>query len=287
MKIRYALVFAAAALAQEEGTRGIVPADVLQARPAKKPGARAKAVYRPLDAQTVASLRPSESVRQIGVTIWRLRRASTGDEVRLLVQDPAGRTEWTPERVSSASKLRTGDRVRLAVESPEPGYLYVLDRERYANGERSAPYLIFPTTRTRAGDNQVSAGKLVELPAQEDQPNFFSLRPGRPDQVGEELTILLAPKPVEGLTLGPKAIQIDAEVAAKWEREWGSAKTEVFELQGGAGKAWSSAEQDAGSNASRVLTQDDPAPQTVYRVAGAKPGAPMLVKVQLSYGAGK
>ena len=129
----------------------------------------------------MTSRRQSEGVRQVGVTIWRLRPSTAADTgARLLVQDNAGSGEWTPERVSATSTLRNGDRVRLAVESPQAGYLYVIDRERYASGERGAPYLIFPTSRTHGGDNQVTAGKLVEIPGQEDRPNFFSLRPSRP-----------------------------------------------------------------------------------------------------------
>jgi hypothetical protein len=276
-------------MAQESGTRGVLPADVVQARPGKPAAASgAKPVYRPIDKQAVALLRQPESAQQIGVTIWRLRPSAAGDNgVRLLVQDSAGSAEWTPERVSSASKLRSGDRVRVAIESPAAGYLYVIDRERYASGERGAPYLIFPTTRTHGGDNQVSAGKLVELPGQEDRPNFFSLRPSRPDQVEEELTILLAPKPVEDLQIGPKAQALPAETVARWERQWSTAKTDIFELQGGAEKPWSAPEQEAGAGGNRVLSQDDAPPQTIYRVLGARQGAPILVKVQLHYGLAK
>lgn len=283
MKILSALLLtAAAAMAQDDSNRGILPLDVVQARPGKPGSSAAKPVYRPLDAEAAAGLRPGREAREIGVTIWRLRHSAPGDSgARLLVQDSAGSTEWTPERVSAASKLRAGDRVRLSIESPDPGYLYVIDRERYASGERGAPYLIFPTTRTHGGDNQVSAGRLVEVPGQDDRPNFFTLRPSRPDQTGEELTILLAAKPIEGLQIGPNALAILAETAAQWEREWTSAKPGIFELTGGAGKTWSASEQQAGADRTRVLTQDDPPPQTIYRVLPAKPGAPVLVKVQL------
>ncbi len=47
---------------------------------------------------------------------------------------------------------------------------------------RGEPYLIFPT-QTRNGDNQVSAGKLIDI------PNFFRLRQGRPDQAGEPILV--------------------------------------------------------------------------------------------------
>jgi hypothetical protein len=73
----------------------------------------------------------------------------------------------------------------------------------------------------------------------------------------------------------------NAQVAA-WEKQWGGGKPEVFELTGGAGQAWTQAEQAAAADGTRLLTQDDPPPQTVYRVA-VKPGAPLAVEVRLRY----
>jgi hypothetical protein len=53
-------------------------------------------------------------------------------------------------------------------------------------------------------------------------------------------------------------------------------------MAGGTGKPWTKAEQEAGAGGARLLTQDDPGPQTIYRVA-VKSGAPLLVKVELLY----
>ena len=50
----------------------------------------------------------------------------------------------------------------------------------------------------------------------------------------------------------------------------------------GAGRTWTKAEQLAAADRERVLTQEDPPPQTVYRVS-AEPGQPFLVKVRLRY----
>ena len=55
-----------------------------------------------------------------------------------------------------------------------------------------------------------------------------------------------------------------------------------FELSGGAGKTWTQAEQQAAANTTRLLTQEDPPPQTVYRVS-VKTGEPLMVKVRLRY----
>jgi hypothetical protein len=179
--------------------------------------------------------------------------------------------------------LRPGDRVRIGIESPQPGYLYVIDRERYASGDRGKPFLIFPTTRTRNGDNQVKAGRLIDIPAQDDRPNFFTLQAGQSDQTEEELTILLAPHPLEGIRIGRTPLELSPEQAGKWESQWGGGKVQTFELTGGGGKSWTAAEQRAGADAERLLTQADPPPQTVYRVEAAS-DAPVVVTVRLRYG---
>jgi hypothetical protein len=260
-------------------TRDIVPEKTWEARkPSPQATVPAKPAYRPVG---TAASRPGG--RQIGVTIWRLRPARPEDgSSRILVQEAATTTELVPERVSSDSSLRAGDRVRVSIESPETGYLYVIDRERYPSGERGEPWLIFPTTRTRSGDNRVSAGKLIDIPGQSDQPNFFTLRPGRKDQAEEELTVLLTKSPLPGVELKASALKLTDERVADWEKRWGAATVDRFELSGGAGKAWTHAEQQAGAT-TRLLTQDDPPPQTVYRVA-SKADEPVLVKVRLRYG---
>jgi hypothetical protein len=290
MKITLGIALATVALAASDtGQRGIVPEDIVQARPpAAAAVVKAKPKYqlldpKPLDPKVVASLRHPSAASELGVTIWRLRPAAAADTgARILVQEGADTAELIPERVSSTSRLNAGDRVRLTLESPEHGYMYVIDRERYASGERGTPYLIFPTTRTRGGDNKVAGGKLIDIPAQSDQPDFFTLRRSRPDQVEEELTVLLTPEPLEGIAIGPNALALSNAQVSSWEKQWGSAKPEVFELTGGAGKPWTQAEQDAGADGTRLLTQDDPPPQTVYRVA-VKAGTPLAVEVRLRY----
>lgn len=270
-----------ATLAAFAQTRDIVPEKTWESRqPPAESAPAAKPAYRPVGA---AARRPGG--RQFGVTIWRLRPARPGDSgARILVQEAAATTELVPERVSSDSSLRAGDRVRVSIESPDAGYLYVIDRERYRSGDRGDPWLIFPTARTRGGDNRVTAGKLIDIPGQSDQPNFFTLRPGRSDESEEELTVLLTASPLPSVALQKSAVKLTAGQVAEWENRWGMAGVDRFELTGGAGKAWTRAEQQAGA-ATRLLTQDDPAPQTVYRVA-ARPGDPLLVKVHLRYAAG-
>src|SRR5690349_23992390 len=52
---------------------------------------------------------------------------------------------------------------------PISGYLYVFDREVYADKSLGEPYLIFPTTALRGGDNLVKAGRVVEIPSHDDR----------------------------------------------------------------------------------------------------------------------
>jgi hypothetical protein len=139
--------------------------------------------------------------------------------------------------------------------------------------------------RTREGGNHVSGGRLIDIPAQDDRPSFFTLQRSRPDQSEEELTILLTREPLADIQIGLKALRLSSEQVERWEKQWVAGKVERFELTGGAGKTWTQAEQQAAAGASRLLTQEDPPPQTVYRVA-VKPEEPLMVKVRLRYSAG-
>ncbi|MCG3162706.1 MAG: hypothetical protein JMDDDDMK_04017 [Acidobacteria bacterium] len=278
------------AFVQDGGTRQIIPEEFVKSRPAKSAGASARrASYRPAGSKSAArannpKARPSDSPdkAQLGLTVWRLRSSRAADGgARIIVHHDNETEEWTPERIESNTPLRMGERIRFSFESPRAGYLYVIDREQYASGATGEPYLIFPTSRTHNGDNQVAPGHIIEIPGQEDRPNFFTLKQTRPDQTGELLTVIVTPQPIEGLAIGEKPLQLANEQVEQWEKQW-SALTEKFEMTGGAGKAWTKAEQEAGANSTRQLTQDDPGPQTIYRVA-VKPGAPLLVKVGLRY----
>ncbi len=279
------VMFCAFSVIQAQETRQIMAEEFVKSRPGRSSGAPAvnrRTVYRRTNARPGKTESGSAPEMQLGLTIWRLRPSRATDQgARIIIQQESGTEELTPERVESGTPLAVGERIRFSFESPQPGYLYVIDREQYANGSLGAPYLIFPTTRTRAGDNRVSPGTIIEIPAQDDQPNYFSMRQSRPDQIGELLSIIIAPAPLEGITIGSKPLALSPEQTAIWEKQWG-AKAEKFEMTGGAGKGWTRAEQEAGANATRQLTQEDPSPQTIYRVA-AKQGGPFLVNVGVKY----
>ncbi len=267
---------------RERLERDIVPEEFIKARPVKPGAARRKSVsYRRVGAKPSAKTRSARTT-QLGLTIWRLRRASAVEVgERIIVHEAGEIVDWIPERVEAGAPLRVGEKIRLSFESGQAGYLYVINREQYDDGRLGEPLLIFPTTLTRNGDNQVAAGRLIEIPAQEDRPNCFTMRRSRLDQTGEQLIALIAPHPLTDLTIGAKPLKLTAEMVKRWEQAWG-AKAEQFEMATGVGKAWTKVEREAGADVTRQLTQDDPAPQTVYHIA-AGPDEPRLIKVILRY----
>jgi len=215
----------------------------------------------------------------VGVTLWRLRPARQSDSgERLIVHDDNADSEWLPERISASTRLVQGDKLRISVEAVRGGYLYVIDREQYADGSLGEPYLIFPTTRTAGGDNEVAIGRLVEIPAQDDNPPFFTMKKSRADHVAEVLSVIVTPTKLEGVHITEKALKLtDAQVMA-WEKAWG-ANVGNLEMST-AGQAWTKEEKDART---RALTASAPPPQLVFYRPSIKAADPLLVKLKLSY----
>ncbi len=215
----------------------------------------------------------------VGVTIWRLRPAKRADSgERLIVHDDKSTTEWLPERIAANTRLVQGDKLRISVEAVRGGFLYVINREQYADGTLGEPYLIFPTTRTAGGDNEVAAGKLLEIPAQEDAPPFFTMRKSRPDHVAEVVSVLVTPKPLEGVQIGDKPQKLTDTQVAEWEKTWGESIGRLDMTT--VGQRWTKDEKDART---RALTTSAPAPQLVFYRPGMKSSDPMFVKLKLSY----
>jgi hypothetical protein len=250
----------------------------------KKPSPRktAKRTYRVATPNVPTAGVNGETV--VGVTLWRLRRANMADSgERLIVHEGADAAEWLPERISTNTKLDQGDRLRISVEAARTGYLYVVDREQYADDSLSEPYMIFPTTRTLGGNNQVTIGKIIELPAQDDRPPYFTVKRSRSDQVAEVISVLISPTPLEGFEITDKAQKLSDTQVSKWEKSWG-ARVGLLELEAGAGKPWSREEKEAGGGVAKVLKSDAPAPQSIYYQPNTKSNEPILVKVRLRYG---
>ena len=243
----------------------------------KKPGNRRRAYRNATPNVPVNDVAP-ETV--VGVTLWRLRtprRSDSGE--RLIVHDDNATTEWVPERISATTRLGQGERLRISVEAVRAGYVYIIDREQYADGSLGDPYLIFPTKRTGAGDNQVAIGRLLDVPAQDDSPPFFTMRKSRADHVAEVLNVIVTPTRLEDVTITDKALKLTDEQVASWEKSWGSSVGRMEMAM--AGQSWTKEEKDART---RALTASAPPPQLVFYRPSVKPTEPMFVKLRLAYG---
>lgn len=212
----------------------------------------------------------------IGVTIWRLRGASAGASRLLTEEKGSASGQYALERVMADTPFEEGQLVRISVEAPREydNYLYVVDREVFKDnkGERMGePYLIFPARGTPPGGNEISAGKSVYVPAQGDTSPYFTLQRSGANHVGEMLTILISPKP---LPVNVDRPSLDPATVAQWERQCGG-QTERRESRGGAGKQWTTAEQEA-DEGKRKLVQSDPLPQTIYHVRAKHDGCAMV-----------
>jgi hypothetical protein len=290
MKPLVLLLIAACAFAADppdelEGARLLWDTGLLAKRPAaRKPAAATAPAIRPAvkyrlvreAALSLPRLSPQDAV--VGVTFWRLRAPQPADDPssRLLVleEGAAAQTEFTAERIEADAPLTAGDRVRLSIEVPRTGYLYVLDREQYADGTLGPAYLLYPNWQSQPGANTVAAGKVIEIPDQKADPNHFRLRRSRSDHVGEVLEVLVTPQPLENVSVSKQPEPLDERRVAEWEKEF-FVHAERFELDGGAGRTMTAPER-AGR-----LTPLDAAPQTLYRIPNRPSGQALLLRLPI------
>jgi hypothetical protein len=226
--------------------------------------------------------KPAEKVNfgyeEIGVTIWKLRKKLPNETTPAISTFEKGvKVEYVPERVNSDTPLKLGDKVRITIESPRNGYLYIVDSEKYQDNTFGKPILIFPTKRTRGGNNYVSAGVLVDIPAQDDDTPYFVINSDNPGYAGEVLRVVVSRDALKGVTVPDRALSVDRSLLDGWSDEW-ETEADVFEQENGSGKEWTDAEKEAGQVNGRALTQEDPTPQTIYRVWTDK-RKPFLVSV--------
>jgi hypothetical protein len=272
---------------EEEGSKGIKAEVFIGNRPTesvtKRPTAVRKPTYKsPQVVKPSGPPPPGKVFAQVGLTIWRFRPSTAADKTKELVEEEEAQpTQWSLERIAEGTLLAPGQRVRLGIESlSRDGYLYVIDREQYADGSFGEARLIFPTKRTPEGANMVKAGKIVYIPG---APRYFRIKPSQTSKVhvAEVLTLLVSSKPlVEAAQLSATPLAIDRGQLETWEKQWGATPTK-FEMEGGVGQTMSEKEQLAGLGDSE-LTQNEPVPQTVYRVA-IKPDDSLLVTVPLRF----
>ncbi len=291
----FGIAFVGFALPPQGTPRKIVSDDFTKNRPEASstaasnkgtPGGSTRPRPKPPRTYTLASQpatkpRPASGgavIAQLGITIWRLRPAESNSSGRALIREKGKSSGWIAERVEGDTTFREGDHVRISVESPRAGYLYVIDRDLFADGTTGGAMLIYPWSDS---DNEMRPGRLVDIPGQEEDPSYFTARLTSANQVGELLTFIITSSPLD-LPIADKPFQIATGQMRSWEKLWGG-ESERFEMEGGAGEAWTQQEQQAAAKqGTRQLTREDPPPQTIYRVSTTDSKA-MLVQVRLRY----
>src|SRR5262249_58614733 len=122
------------------------------------------------------------------------RPSKPDDKTKELVEDESGSNDMTLERIEEGTLLSPGQKVRLSIESlSRSGYLYVIDREAYADGSFGEAKLIFPTLKS-ADANHVAAGRLVFIPSTTGKVTITP-SPGTKSHKGREITIFVSPMP--------------------------------------------------------------------------------------------
>ena len=263
------------ASAQDETSRDIIADDFLKNRPGgkSKSGTKKPNTYR---VATAAKLSNQPKV-QVGVTIWRLESATAEslNGERSASESYQNIGNWVPKRVESDVQFRENDSLRISIESPRDGYLYVVNRDWLADGSYGETNLIFPK---QGDDNRLTAGKLIDIPAQDQRP--FRATP-KPNQSSELLIVIVTSTPLR-LPLSSKVIAISEKQLRQWEQWWGG-ETARLEMIGGAGRARTRQEELAASpTRARQLTREDPMPQTIYSVVPKSTGG-LLFNLVLSY----
>ena len=245
----------------------------------------------------------------VGVTIGRGRPATEAESLDTDVAKVRlqGSRELVFERAQEGEPVLHGSLIQMAVEYlayTDPagktqlnqiGYLYVINRVRFPGGHTGLPALIFPTKRTRGGDNRVVPGQPVLLPSW-NRPWQITRSKTGVTQAYETYVVIVSPQPLtdeRGFELrednaDPKTLET---LLGRWERLWGGGEMRAV-LSDGAGRLLTRREQAAGADPNdrrrdtgeidAELTQDDPPPQTIFRKAVAL-GEAMLVTVELPF----
>jgi TIR domain len=232
-----------------------------------------------LAARQNAAGSPSDVPAMIGLTFWELRPSTASDPLvaRSLVQpleaSPGGAVELTAVRLPATLAFHDKAKVRLGVESSRSGYLYLFDQDEREGGDLADPFLIFPTNRTRGGNNAIQAGSLVELPPADARPPYWEFRSA--GSRGEVLTILVTPKPLPGIDTPPDRSPVDRSQFNRWVRDWKVQGRRA--APGNAAEFPTEEELRARNSASRRLGPDDPAPSEIF-AADVEPQKPFLMQ---------
>jgi len=220
----------------------------------------------------------------VGFTVWEMRESGSGTERRSFkLKKPGGESVvLRPFRLGSDSQLVTGRSYVFSIESARTGYLYIIDREQYADGKIGEPLLLFPTKSVHGGSNRIEAGEPVEIPDQKSERAYFEATRNDQNHIGEVLTIIVSPKPlVDPARLMEDPITLPVDEVTKWEQKWAT-KTRWAENVEAVGLPYTEEEGHAGADPSYKLRESDPLPQRLYQV-GSKGGDPLIVSLLLRY----
>ena len=227
-------------------------------------------------------IKPVYALEKLGVTFWRLRppHGDEDDAPTFPVVVGKRRERWTAERVASTTNFKKDDLVRFTVESPRTGFIYIVDREFYTDGATGKPQLIFPTLKTRGGDNSVTQGTLIEIPPNNEESSYFVVDSERKDYAGEELYVIISPTKLPNIKLELKEQFLPDKTLNKWLDDW-SATVDVYDAEDGGGIAYTDTEAEAVSVKTRSLRLNEPSPQTIYQVKILK-NQPLLIPFRLN-----
>lgn len=289
----------------QDDLRDIRAKEVLKSRrPGRSAGTDSK------DRYSAAKDFPTEAPRNrinvtMGLTLWRVRPITEKDELSRL------RREWMSwdqsdhevvvTRISDKEPIPNKELVQMTIEylpdvnalaANRAGYLYVINREQFPDGSLRNPRLIFPTLLTYEGDNRLLPGKTVTLPDPK-RPFIINRAISGEAQASEVYTIILSSRSLNSelpQALRRTAMELSPELVSSWERRWAVREVRA-DLKGGVGRVRTPRERDSSGDVEETrstkdsaedLTQDDAAPQTVYRSI-VRPNTGMLFTVRVPF----
>jgi hypothetical protein len=260
----------------QEGSKGLKPVEAgVKTNPKRK-------ASRPITLRTTKPFtrRPAPSgteYDQVGVTIWRV------DSGQSKGMDQVGE-EQTIERLDTNAPYENGDTIRLRIQSPTGGYLYIVDQEQYADGSYGPAALVFPTLRTRKGNNLIEPWTPVEVPA---YPSVWRFNPrklkegeARKVQTAEVLTIIISPKLlIDRSRISERQLALNKGEFESWLAQW-QRPIQQFDVENTVGEIARSKGVD--HEGDEAPGEDEVGGQTTYQVA-IKPGSALLVRLPLKF----
>jgi hypothetical protein len=226
----------------------------------------------------------------IGLNLWTMTPAPNSAPVKSRgfthpVEDPSGSRDWTARRVTLNHAVHQDDWVRFSFEAAPAGYLYVIDRDVFANQELGEPVLIFPTHRIRAGNNFIAPAHVVQIPDPQDKPEGLRVDLAKPNQTGILLILMVTPKPIPDIVVGEDKQTLPERWLTRWEAQW-STDVEVSADPSLEGALETAAEKAAVEDPSHLLGGTDRAPIMLFH-RRRHPNEPIYAKALIKVEAGQ